>query len=288
MYLAGYIVVGFGVAAVYAWGWLRGRRGRYERIALALSARRRCCRGAASGRRRRLGRARRRPVPAGQARGLRGARPRRRRARPMHVLGWYTRRRRALRDRDPAAALAARRRTIPNATIAGLDSVPPAERPPGQRRPHRVPDDGRDRHAARRARAAAARDLVATAPAAARRAGSTAALVLAGPLSIVALIAGWVTTEVGRQPWVVYRVMLTEDAVTGASGIPVGYTTLVLVYVGLAVAVWWVLRRLAASAAAGGRASDDARRGAARRPARRPGRLRRARRAPTSAPASGR
>jgi cytochrome d ubiquinol oxidase subunit I len=63
----------------------------------------------------------------------------------------------------------------------------------------------------------------------------------------VALIAGWVTTEVGRQPWIVYRVMLTEDAVTGAGGIPVGYTALVLVYLGLAAAVWWVLRRLAAA-----------------------------------------
>jgi cytochrome bd ubiquinol oxidase subunit I len=71
------------------------------------------------------------------------------------------------------------------------------------------------------------------------------ALVLAGPLSLVALIAGWVTTEVGRQPWVVYDVMRTEEAVTGASGIPVGYTTLALVYVGLAVAVAWILRRLA-------------------------------------------
>ena len=35
------------------------------------------------------------------------------------------------------------------------------------------------------------------------------AVVAAGPLSLVALIAGWVTTEVGRQPWVVYRVMRT-------------------------------------------------------------------------------
>jgi cytochrome d ubiquinol oxidase subunit I len=41
--------------------------------------------------------------------------------------------------------------------------------------------------------------------------------------------------------------MLTRDAVTGARGIPVGYTALVLVYVGLAVAVWWTLRRLAAA-----------------------------------------
>jgi cytochrome d ubiquinol oxidase subunit I len=39
--------------------------------------------------------------------------------------------------------------------------------------------------------------------------------------------------------------MRTEEAVTGASGIPVGYTTLALVYVGLAVAVVWILRRLA-------------------------------------------
>jgi cytochrome d ubiquinol oxidase subunit I len=71
------------------------------------------------------------------------------------------------------------------------------------------------------------------------------ALTLAGPLSLVALIAGWVTTEVGRQPWVVYEVMLTRQAVTGASGIPVGYATLVAVYLLLAGATVWILRRLA-------------------------------------------
>ncbi|MCP9487617.1 MAG: cytochrome ubiquinol oxidase subunit I [Gaiellaceae bacterium MAG52_C11] len=71
------------------------------------------------------------------------------------------------------------------------------------------------------------------------------AIVAAGPLSVVALIAGWVTTEVGRQPWVVYGHMRTEEAVTGASGIPVGYVSLVLVYAGLLAAVVWILRRLA-------------------------------------------
>jgi cytochrome d ubiquinol oxidase subunit I len=71
------------------------------------------------------------------------------------------------------------------------------------------------------------------------------AVVAAAPLSVVALIAGWVTTEVGRQPWVVYEVMRTEDAVTGAAGIPVGYATLVAVYAGLIIAVAWILRRLA-------------------------------------------
>jgi cytochrome bd ubiquinol oxidase subunit I len=70
------------------------------------------------------------------------------------------------------------------------------------------------------------------------------AVVLAGPASVAALIAGWVTTEVGRQPWVVYGVMRTSQAVTGASGLPVGYATLALVYLGVAVAAIWILRRL--------------------------------------------
>jgi cytochrome d ubiquinol oxidase subunit I len=71
------------------------------------------------------------------------------------------------------------------------------------------------------------------------------AAVAAGPLSVVALISGWVTTEVGRQPWVVYETMRTEAAITGAGGIPVGYATMAIVYLSLAVAVVWILRRLA-------------------------------------------
>jgi cytochrome d ubiquinol oxidase subunit I len=39
--------------------------------------------------------------------------------------------------------------------------------------------------------------------------------------------------------------MPTSQAVTGAGGIPVGYTVLALVYLGVAAAVVWVLRRLA-------------------------------------------
>ena len=70
-------------------------------------------------------------------------------------------------------------------------------------------------------------------------------MIAAGPLSVVALIAGWVTTEVGRQPWVVYGVMRTEEAVTGADGILFGYGALVATYVGLGAVTYWVLRRLA-------------------------------------------
>jgi cytochrome d ubiquinol oxidase subunit I len=70
------------------------------------------------------------------------------------------------------------------------------------------------------------------------------AIVLAGPLALVAAVAGWITTEVGRQPWIVYGVMRTSQAVTGAKDIPIGYGTLVLVYVALGAAVAWVLHRL--------------------------------------------
>jgi cytochrome d ubiquinol oxidase subunit I len=87
------------------------------------------------------------------------------------------------------------------------------------------------------------------------------ALVAAGPAALVALICGWITTEVGRQPWVVYRMMRTSEAVTGAGGIPVGYATLALVYAALLVATVWVLRRLARAplepAAVGGSLGPD-------------------------------
>jgi cytochrome d ubiquinol oxidase subunit I len=73
------------------------------------------------------------------------------------------------------------------------------------------------------------------------------AVVVSGPAATVALIAGWVTNEVGRQPWVVYHVMTTAQSVTGASGIPVGYTVLVVTYVAVAGALVWILRRLARS-----------------------------------------
>jgi cytochrome d ubiquinol oxidase subunit I len=70
-------------------------------------------------------------------------------------------------------------------------------------------------------------------------------LVVAGPASVVALIAGWIVTEVGRQPWIVYELMRVEEAVTGAEGIPIGYGTLVVVYVGLIAVATYMLRRLA-------------------------------------------
>jgi cytochrome bd ubiquinol oxidase subunit I len=71
------------------------------------------------------------------------------------------------------------------------------------------------------------------------------AVMAAGPLAVVAMIAGWITTEVGRQPWIVYETMRVSDAVTGNDGLEVGFAALVLVYLGLGGAVVWLLRRLA-------------------------------------------
>ena len=73
------------------------------------------------------------------------------------------------------------------------------------------------------------------------------ALSAAGPLAIVALICGWVTTEVGRQPWVVYEVMRTEQAVTDGGGIWIAFGVMCVVYAGLIAAAWWLLRRLTAT-----------------------------------------
>jgi cytochrome bd ubiquinol oxidase subunit I len=49
----------------------------------------------------------------------------------------------------------------------------------------------------------------------------------------------------GRQPWIVYEVMRTEQAVTAADGLQVGYVFLVTVYLALGSGVVWLLRRLA-------------------------------------------
>jgi cytochrome d ubiquinol oxidase subunit I len=50
-----------------------------------------------------------------------------------------------------------------------------------------------------------------------------------GPAGLVALLAGWMTTEIGRQPWVVYGVMRTTDAASHHSAMALGVALLVFV-----------------------------------------------------------
>ena len=69
------------------------------------------------------------------------------------------------------------------------------------------------------------------------------ALVAAGPLGFVAIETGWVVTEVGRQPWIIYGVMRTEDAVTPMPWLVVPFVTFTVLYFFLAVIVCFLLRR---------------------------------------------
>jgi cytochrome d ubiquinol oxidase subunit I len=241
MYLAAYMVTGFVLAAAYAFGRLRGHWGRYERSALAvalavavLASVAQVFVGDWSGREVAATQPTKLAAFEGLGRTTVGA--------PVHVLGWYRDGRVQYGIPLPRLlSLLAFHRT--DATVQGLDAVPPADRPPVnvvrlafqtmvgigsllallslvflfvRIRRGRLPESS----------------------------WFYRALVAAGPLSVIALVAGWIVTEVGRQPWVVYRVMRTSEAVTGAGGIPVGYGVLAAVYLALAVAVAWVLLRL--------------------------------------------
>jgi cytochrome bd ubiquinol oxidase subunit I len=242
MYVAGYIVVGFVVGAAYAWGWLRGRRGRYERAALAITL---TAAAIASPIQVLVGdwAARQveqyQPVKLAAMEGL----PRTTTGAPLVLLGWF-------RNGDVKFGIRIPRLLSlladhdPNGKVIGLDSVPASERPPV----NVVRIAFQTMVGIGTLLAVLGLALLATWWRKRRLPRSRWfywAVVAAGPLSLVALIAGWVVTEVGRQPWIVYRVMLTKDAVTGAAGIPVGYTALVLVYAGLAIGTWWALRRIA-------------------------------------------
>ena len=242
MYLAGYIVTGFVVAGAYAISRLRGRWSRYERTALAipltvaaLCAPVQVLVGDWNGREV----ARAQPTKLAAFEGLGETR----RGAPVHLLGWYSDGRVEYGIPIPRL-LSLLAYHDPNARVAGLDAVRADERPPVN--VVRIAFQTMVGIGTLLALLGVAflavrwrRKRLPESPWFYR------ALVLAGPLSVVALICGWVTTEVGRQPWVVYRVMRTSQAVTGAGGIPIGYATLALVYLALALAVAWILRRLA-------------------------------------------
>ncbi len=71
------------------------------------------------------------------------------------------------------------------------------------------------------------------------------AAALSGVGASLSLEAGWVVTEVGRQPWIVYGVLRTSEAVNPAPGLVWGFVLVSVVYAVLTVATVYVLRRLA-------------------------------------------
>ena len=209
--------------------------GRYERTALVIPLTIAVRRLADPGARSATGRPGRRREPAGQAGGVRGPRPHDHgRARPHP--GYLRGRRGALRHPHPRHALAARVPRPARHRHAASTRCPPRDRPPVN-----VVRFSFQTMVGIGSLLFALSIVFVYIRVRRRRLPESPwfyrAVVLAGPLSVVALIAGWVTTEVGRQPWVVYRIMRTSQAVTGAGGIPVGYATLAAVYFALGIAV---------------------------------------------------
>ncbi|MFL9843192.1 cytochrome ubiquinol oxidase subunit I [Flavobacterium rhizosphaerae] len=66
---------------------------------------------------------------------------------------------------------------------------------------------------------------------------------LMAPIGFIALEAGWIVTEVGRQPWIIQGVMRTKDAVTPMPGMIYSFYMYVCLYLMLSVAVTWLMAR---------------------------------------------
>jgi cytochrome bd ubiquinol oxidase subunit I len=69
------------------------------------------------------------------------------------------------------------------------------------------------------------------------------AFVLAAPLGFIAIEAGWMVTELGRQPWIIYGVMRTCEAVTPMKNLVIPFTTFTCVYLFLSVTLVFLLKR---------------------------------------------
>jgi cytochrome d ubiquinol oxidase subunit I len=256
MYLAGYIVCGFLVAGVYAAARLRGKRDLYHRtglvVALSFAAFASAAQGLVgdwAGRRVAVSQ----PVKLAAFEGL----GRTERGAPFTIGGLYD----AARGETRYGIRVPRMLSIlafhdPNARVTGLESVPPPDRPPV----NVVRLAFQTMAGIGTLLALLGLWFVATFLRFRRLPRSPwfyRAVMAAGPLALVALIAGWIATEVGRQPWIVYRVMRTSQAVTKSTGLGLGFAFLVVVYVGLGAAVVWLLRRLAAQPPATEIAADQ-------------------------------
>jgi cytochrome d ubiquinol oxidase subunit I len=243
MILAAYMVVGFMVAAVYAAGILKGHRDRYHRLGFGI------------------------PFTIGAiltpiqifigdtaARAIASAQPvkfaaieyvtRTGRGVPEYLGGFYVNGKVyfGLRIPDADSLLVGFK---PSTQVTGLDSVAPAFRPPVLTLIHLCFDAmvglafllllaGLWALLVRRRRSSLP-----------RQSWFWWLAVLCGPAALVAMECGWVVTEVGRQPWVVYQLMTTAQAATTNGGVIDTLTAVIVVYAVLGVATVLILRMLA-------------------------------------------
>jgi cytochrome d ubiquinol oxidase subunit I len=245
MYLAGYIVAGFIVAGVYSYAHLRGRRDAYHRTGLVVALSFATLASIAQG-----------PVGDWAGRQVAVSQPvklaafegvaRTTDSVPFTIGGFYDADRGEVRyGIEVPYLLSLLAYHDPTATVQGLDTVPESDQPPV----NTVRFAFQTMAGIGTALAALAAVFLFTwwrrrrLP---RSAWFYRAVIVAGPLSLVALIAGWISTEVGRQPWIVYETMRTSDAVTASDDLEIGFAVLVAVYVAVAAALAWLLRRLTA------------------------------------------
>jgi cytochrome bd ubiquinol oxidase subunit I len=242
MILAAFMVAGFGMASVYAVALLRGRRDRYHQLGFLLPFT-----VAALITPVQIGVgdwsahfvADNQPVKLAAMEGIfetqRGV--------PLHIGGVV------INDEMQYAleipyGLSLLAHFDPNAEIMGLNEVPENERPPVNLV-----------HLAFQAMVGAGFALLALSAwlavvwkrhkAVPRTPWFLRGACVSGALAVLALEAGWVVTEVGRQPWIVFGVLRTSDAVNPAPGLLYGFLLVTVVYAALTVATVYVLRRLA-------------------------------------------
>jgi cytochrome d ubiquinol oxidase subunit I len=242
MLLAAYMVTGFLVASIYAVGMLRGRRDRYHRLGMAIPL---CVAAIAT---------------------------------PIQLFVGDTAAR-AIADDQPAkfAAMECVYETGPDQTeyvggictddevkygigipgldsllvgfstdtvVTGLDQIPDDEEPPAKTLLHLSFDAMVGIGTALMGLALWLAWLLWRRRAVPEGKWFLRAVAVSGVAAIVAMWSGWIVTEVGRQPWIVYGHMRTEEAVTGAQGLWWVFGFTLLLYTGLGIATVKVIRRM--------------------------------------------
>jgi cytochrome d ubiquinol oxidase subunit I len=188
------------------------------------------------------------------------------RAAPLHIGGWPDPKTGELRGAlSIPGGLSFLAHGDPEAMVIGLDQTPPADRPPvvATREAFQVMVGSGTAMAGVAALASAfalgRRRRRARGEEVAWPRGLLVALVAASPLGFVALEAGWLVTEWGRQPWVVRGYLRTAEAVTSFpyKAAPFWLFTIVYLFLGVAVVTLLGKQIVSAHRAAGGAARAD-------------------------------
>jgi cytochrome bd ubiquinol oxidase subunit I len=243
MILAAYLVAGFLIASVYAVGMLRGRRDRYHRLGLLIPLTVACI---ATPIQFAVGDTAARAIAKDQPIKFAGMECVQQTA--THVTEYIYGRCTAEGVKGGVGIPGFDSFLVGFSTdtqVTGLDTVPPDDRPPANTMLHWAFDTMVGICTVLIALGAwllfawwRTRDIPKTK-------WFLRAVAVSGALAALALECGWIVTEVGRQPWIVYNVMRTQDAVTQASGVWVTFTLVLLLYAALGTALVITLRAMA-------------------------------------------